>query len=163
MLTPVLREHYPAMLRRAGRLLKDNGDAADVVQDVVERLLNAPHLLAPVEHLGGYLLTMVANQCMDLLRRGRRVSLVATVDPSLEDPGESAQDRAEQQELYQWLAKAVDSLSPELRQVFTAHALEGRTFSSISKETGIPMGTLMARKKRAMDQIRDTLKARGLL
>ena len=65
-------------------------------------------------------------------------------------------------EVAEAVAKAVKRLPGPLRQAFVMNALEMKTFKEISQLTGIPMGTLMARKKKAVSQIRSDLKRTGM-
>ena len=50
-----------------------------------------------------------------------------------------------------------DSLPKEQRQVFIAHALEGRSFKEIAAETGVNVNTLLARKRYAVLRLRQRL------
>ncbi|MGP8179649.1 MAG: hypothetical protein ACLP1E_02485 [Acidimicrobiales bacterium] len=43
------------------------------------------------------------------------------------------------------------------------HELEGKTFKDMSVQSGIAMGTLMARKQRALETIRNELRQRGFI
>jgi len=56
----------------------------------------------------------------------------------------------------------VDSLPADLRWVVVKNELEEMTFREISEESGVPMGTLMARKAKAIELLRRDLKGRGL-
>jgi DNA-directed RNA polymerase specialized sigma24 family protein len=57
--------------------------------------------------------------------------------------------------------KVIDSLSPEQKAVLIATEFEGRTFCELSEEWQIPIGTLLARKSRALFRIR--LRLNGLV
>ena len=58
------------------------------------------------------------------------------------------------------VADAVKHLEAPLRFAFVENELEGKTFKEIAAESGIPMGTLMARKQRAIEAIRSELQRR---
>ena len=51
------------------------------------------------------------------------------------------------------LFKALAVLNDEEREILTATELEGRTFQEIAYESGTPLGTLLARKSRALQKI----------
>ena len=53
--------------------------------------------------------------------------------------------------------EAIDSLPDEQKAVFIETELNGRSFRDLSDEWGIPMGTLLARKSRALLKIRESL------
>ena len=52
---------------------------------------------------------------------------------------------------------ALELLPPEQRQVFIMYELEGKSFKEIAAATKVPIGTLLARKKYAVDFLRDYL------
>jgi len=151
------------MKSRARRVMGSEADAEDAVQEVMLTLLDAPHLLSAVDRLGGWLLTLVRRRAIDLVRsdsrRKQREAVVEELFAGADDPAALM----ERDEVALAVAEAAEQLSDSQRAVFVAHALEGRTFKEISQETGVPMGTLMARKKKAVDSIRARLRRQGLI
>lgn len=164
-LAELLGEHGGALVRAARGLVHSEADAEDAVQDAMVAVLTAPHLLTVLENAGGWLYTLVRRRCLDILRRGsaRRDD---DRDSALEDLLDGSPDTAElleRQELVAAVAEAVKRLEEPLRYVFVENALEGKTFREISAASEIPMGTLMARKQRAVEAIRKDLRQRGLM
>ena len=62
--------------------------------------------------------------------------------------------KLEKEELLAALADAIGRLSADQREVVVAQGLKGETFRSISGRTGIPVETLAARKRYAMERLR---------
>ena len=58
----------------------------------------------------------------------------------------------------QELEEALDELPQAQRDVFVAHELEGRSFREMAAETGVPLNTLLARKRYAVLHLRRRLK-----
>jgi len=158
-------ERGGVLVRAARRLLGSEADAEDAVQDAMVALLAAPQLLSVIENAGGWLYTLVRRRCADLLRREsvRRSEERESALEELLDDALDAGEQLERQELVEAVAAAVKRLEEPLRFAFVENALEGRTFKEISAQSGIPMGTLMARKKRAVEAIRNELHQRGLM
>ncbi len=52
------------------------------------------------------------------------------------------------------LQAALDELPANQREVFIAHESEGRSFKAMATESGVPMNTLLARKRYAMLHLR---------
>jgi RNA polymerase sigma factor (sigma-70 family) len=166
--TPTIDEvysgYYPSMLRRARQVLRSDVDAEDAAQEVLLHLVQAPHALSGVERLGAWLYTLVYRRCVDIIRGGvlRRdretragvEELFAGCDPV---------EMMEREEVCAAVAREVDELEDSLRFAFVENVLEGKTFRQISKQSGIPMGTLMSRKKKAVDQVRRQLLRQELL
>ena len=160
----IFAEHGRRLLRRARRVLRSDADADDAVQEVMLALVRAPHVLGAVERIGSWLLALVHRRCVDLVRRGRRreETEAAAGDEDLV-PGANPAALAESDEICREIARAVDSLPDELRWAFVRNALEEATFREMSEESGVPMGTLMARKAKAVAILRERIGRRGLV
>jgi RNA polymerase sigma factor (sigma-70 family) len=164
-LADLLGEHGGALVRAAKGLVRSEADAEDAVQDALVAALTAPHLFAVVENAGGWLYTLVRRRCVDILRRDR-VRQSEERREALEelfDEAPQAREYLERQELVAAVAGAVKHLDETLRFAFVENALEGGTFKEIAAQSGIPMGTLMARKQRAVAAIKAELRQRGLM
>lgn len=166
--TPTIDEvfngYYPSMVRRARRVLRSDIDAEDAAQEVLLHLVKAPHVLSGVERLGGWLYTLVYRRCVDIIRGGvRRRDKETQAGAEELFAGHDPEEMMEREEVCAAVARAVDDLDPPLRFAFVGNVLDGETFRQMSKQSGIPMGTLMARKKKAVDQIRRQLRRHGLL
>ena len=145
----------------ANRLIKSLPDAEDVVQEVMLGLLAAPHVLSGVENIGGWLYTLVRRRCVDEIRRSKRHRELEADDVVEELFHRELSGDVEEEELLQAVIAAVETMPGPLREALIGNALEERTFREMSEESGVPMGTLMARKKRAIDLIREELEREG--
>jgi RNA polymerase sigma factor (sigma-70 family) len=159
----VFAKHGQGMFRRARRILQSEADADDAVQEVMLSLVRTPRLLGAVRELRAWLLGLVHKRCVDLIRgeRRRRERETGTSIEGLflgTDPAELA----ERDEICKAIAEAVDALPEDLRWIVVRNELEEMTFREMSEESGIPMGTLMARKAKAIELLRRDLKGRGL-
>jgi RNA polymerase sigma factor (sigma-70 family) len=159
----ILNGYYPSLVRRARQVLRSDADAEDAAQEVLLQLVKAPHILGGVERLGAWLYTLVYRRCVDIVRGGvRRRDRETRAGAEELFAGRDPEEMMEREEVCAAVARAVDDLEAPLRFAFVENVLEGRTFRQISKQSGIPMGTLMARKKKAVDQIRRQLRRQGL-
>jgi RNA polymerase sigma factor (sigma-70 family) len=161
----VFADYGERMQARARRVLGSEADAEDAVQEVMLTLLDAPHVLSAVDRLGGWLLTMVGRRAVDLIRsssRRRQREAAGTVDELFADAPDPAA-LMDRDEVAAAVAELVNELPDAQREVFVASALQGHTFKQISEQTGVPMGTLMARKKKAVDRIRARLRSLELI
>jgi RNA polymerase sigma-70 factor (ECF subfamily) len=129
-------------------------DAEDIVQDVMLGLFDRADITVPIENLSAYIYRALRNRVTDMFRRKRDVaSLVELVHESAED----AVDALENKELRESVVKAIDNLSDEQRAVVIATEFEDRSFRELSEEWEIPIGTLLARKSRALQKIKSEL------
>jgi RNA polymerase sigma factor (sigma-70 family) len=61
----------------------------------------------------------------------------------------------ESREFWDELDRALALLPPEQREVFVAHELNEIPFKDMSEQTGIPINTLLARKRYAVLKLRE--------
>src|SRR5438046_7576552 len=85
-------EHRTRLRAVAYRMLGSLSEADDAVQEAWLRLSRAD--TSDVENLGGWLTTVTARVCLNMLR-SRRTRLEATLDPHIPDPVVALEDEAE--------------------------------------------------------------------
>jgi RNA polymerase sigma factor (sigma-70 family) len=150
-------------------------DAEDIVQDVLTGMYERADVTAPIADLSAYVYRALRNRVVDAYRARRRtVSLDgAPLAPNGTPPlGKSLHDvlgdmryeaagQSEKAELRNRLFAAIDALSPEKRAIVVATELEGRTYRELAEEWDEPMGTLLARKHRAVRSLRKALMQGG--
>jgi RNA polymerase sigma factor (sigma-70 family) len=165
------RRRLWAFIRR--RVL-DDGEAEDILQDVLYELVIAYRQLQPLEEVGAWLFRVARNRITDLFRRKRPI---ATADLDIESlaaasadtegesllaelllPAAESPDALLARELLlERLATAVERLAPEQREVFVAHEIDGVSFNEMVARTGVPLNTLLARKHYAVKHLRREL------
>jgi RNA polymerase sigma factor (sigma-70 family) len=142
-------------------------DGEDVVQDVMLNLFDSTDVTAPIENLAAYVYRSLYNRVVDILRKPRRtLSLDAEIDHETDrsfrdvllDIRYDAFSEMQKKELRARIFEAVDLLNPALRAVFIATEFEGRTFRELSEIWEEPIGTLLSRKRRAVQKVKSALK-----
>ncbi len=141
-------------------------DAEDIVQDVIAGIFERADVTDPIADVSAYVYRALRNRIVDGYRASRRtVSLDAR---GADDEGESLLDviedlrfeasaEEEKAEIREMLFAAIEGLPSDQRAVVVATELEGRKFRELSEQWGTPIGTLLARKHRAMHSLRSTL------
>jgi RNA polymerase sigma factor (sigma-70 family) len=152
------------------RRVADPGDAEDVLQDVFFKLVEANHLLMPIDHVTGWLFRVARNRIIDLFRKKQPESFsdAAVVDENdeplpfedlLPSPDAGPEALYARGVLLDELETALDELPEEQREVFVAHELEGRSFKELSAASGISVNTLLSRKRYAVLHLRERLQS----
>jgi RNA polymerase sigma-70 factor (ECF subfamily) len=118
-------QHKDLVFRAAYRITGNAGDAEDVLQTVFLRLLKQDPL-PEVHSLPAYLHRSAVNAALDLLRRGKRASLVSLDDDPEGKQMEATAVRAEQPsvELREWLRLALARLNPRSAEMFVLRFIE---------------------------------------
>lgn len=129
-------------------------DAEDILQDVALKLFSRVDHLSPIDNIAGFVYRSVRNRIIDTLRtRKQRLDL----DEAMEGPiselaelfyGDGVFEDANELKLI--LKESLLQLKPEYREVIMAVDFENLSYRELSMETGIPQGTLMSRRHRAL-------------
>ena len=143
-------------------------DAEDIVQDVAFHILEKGDILEPIEHVAGYVFQALRNRVVDLFR-GRRdyisldeplgdgsdLCLADCIADGKSDPRSLPEDR----DLFERAIACIRELPERDQAVIIATEIEGFSFAELSERWGVPVGTLLSQKSRALRKIRQVLQA----
>lgn len=150
------QREYKRLVRYVRRLIDDTAerDAEDIVQDVVLNIFDKADIGLPIENLSAYIYQALRNRVVDLLRKRKKtLSLSDVIQAS---PYDTAIE-VEKKEIREKLYRAIESLNDEQKTVVIATEFDDRSFRELSEEWGVPIGTLLARKSRALQKIKQEL------
>lgn len=154
-----LADARPVLLRIAARLCATSADAADLVQDTLERAMRLG-LPAEVKNPRAWLTTMMHNLFIDRCRAAARMPQHEPLDnvadniTSLElDNHEPAWTRATIDDV----RAALDEINPTFREVYVLHTFESRSYEEIAAHLKISRVTVGTRLTRARLRLRKAL------
>ncbi len=164
------QEEHGRLVGYVRRWLDDaaDQDAEDIVQDVAANVFNRADVTVPIQNLSAYVYQALKNRIVDFIRQRKpALSLDASAGgengPALadlvRDEAATVQRGLEKKELYGRLYRALEALKPEDRGIIMATDFDGWTFRELAEEWDVPLGTLLARKGRALKKIRKFLEA----
>ncbi|MDO8145789.1 MULTISPECIES: sigma-70 family RNA polymerase sigma factor [Isoptericola] len=159
LLTAIHTEHAADLHRYVTRLVRDPGEAQDVVQEALLRLWRHPDVLErPEESVRAWLFTVARHLVVDQARSARRRRERTTDQvPEIPEPD------ATQAVLDAWLvADALSGLSADHRAVVVGAYYGGRTVAELAVEHGVPPGTVKSRLHYALRALRLALQERGV-
>jgi len=160
------RTEKDRLVQYVRRFIEDTAeyDGEDILQEVMLNIFSRADVTAPIENLSGYIFQSLRNKIIDLLRKRKGLPVFLEDEPFensdlslsdiLFDPRYDTDKIVEKKEMRHNMFEAIESLNMEEKAVVIATELEGRSFSELSKEWGIPIGTLLARKSRALKKVR---------
>jgi RNA polymerase sigma-70 factor (ECF subfamily) len=150
-----IARHAPDLHRRALSLTRTAHDAADLVQDTVERALRHADRFAEGTNLLLWLITIMKNLFLDRCRSARARSKVVQLVPDPDTFGAQAVPD-ETDEIPSWARisadqfhAAVAQLDPALREVFRLRVALRLPYARIADELGIPLSTVGTRLNRS--------------
>jgi RNA polymerase sigma-70 factor (ECF subfamily) len=159
-LRTLFERHAPWIYLRLARRCADPAVVEEAVQDTFVAVWRKPSGYRASGDVAAWLWGIALRRLIDRLRRHARL---ADRFRRLGSPSHSpsSERSAEEQVLlgiqFGDLAGALNHLSPELRAVLQATALDGLTTREAARLLGIPVGTVKTRLMRARAQLRKEL------
>lgn len=141
-------------LRRYARAMTGNSVRADdLVQDALERAWSKRYLWRRGSDLRAWLFTIMHNVFVNQLRQNHEAH-----DHSPFDENESPELAVADHSLaVRDLARALEQLPTEYREVVLLVGLEQMTYSEVAKILGVPLGTVMSRLSRGRERLRELM------
>lgn len=132
----------------------------DLVGEVFAALFARPDDELPARNLPGYVYAALGNRVVDRLRRRRSTVPLdtpvggegLTLSDILPAPDEGAGE-SERAARVEALRQALAELDEPSRRIIHATEFEGATFRELAAAWGVPIGTLLARKSRALRRL----------
>ena len=152
------------------RRVPDPEEAEDLLQDVFEELVQAYRLPEPIEKVGAWLFRVARNRIIDRFRKiDRRSHDNAGIGPDnsaeeyrldlqLPSANQGPDALYARSIVLEALQQALEELTPNQREVFIEHELEGKSFREMAASSGTPINTLLARKRAAVLLLRARLR-----
>jgi len=130
-----------------------NSDAEDILQDVALKLFSGADRYSPIDNVAGFVYRSVKNKIIDIMRQHPRRA-APVVNNETERTGLTElfndTDYLYSENMKDALKKSIGELKPDYRDIILAIDFEGYTYREFAQETGIPEGTLMSRRHRAI-------------
>ncbi len=144
------------LVRFAVTITRNQHDAEDAVQATLVRVVGNAKLLSRAEAPWPYLLQMVRNESLLILRRKRRVSIVSNLTDLLTH---RSVDEVEKEESYRAVWLAIRALPVEQSEVVVLKIWEELTFAQIAEVLGLPPATAASRYRYAMQKLASELRS----
>lgn len=149
-----LEQHIPALRRYAWALLRNDGDADDLVQDCLVRAIERTDSRRSEGDMRAWLFSILHNLSISLWRR-RKVRAAITADlHGRENAASVPAPQSAAAELKEAL-RMLDGLAEEQRQTLLLIAVEGFEYAEVARIMNVPVGTVMSRLSRARDRLRE--------
>lgn len=153
-LRALYERHAAWLLLRLERRCPDHDLVEETLQDTFQATWRGAHSFRGTGEVGAWLWGIAIRRMADSVRkRGRWIALPARPASEVASP----QEEFLRVEMNADLAVAMASLSPELREVLQATALDGLTTREAARLLGLPVGTVKTRMMRARAQLQRAL------
>lgn len=164
-ITGVINDYSKRLLGFIRKRVSNEADAQDILQDVFYQFIGNTQ---PIEQLTGWLFTVARNKITDRKRK-RKPELLDDIFTDADDDEMlgwaelffDADNNPETDYLrslfWEALNNALNELPEDQKTVFVLNELESVPFKEISERTGVPVNTLLSRKRYAVLHLRERL------
>jgi RNA polymerase sigma-70 factor (ECF subfamily) len=142
------------------RILRDRGEAEDVLQDVYMTVWRRaetfdPSRASPIT----WLVAIARNRAIDRLRAGARARRMQPIDEAVDvsDPAPGALAQVVSGEEHRRLMGCLDELEPRHAAAIRAAFLDGATYEDLAQRVNVPLGTMKSWIRRSLMRLRDCL------
>ena len=146
------------LLYFCNRFTKDNTIAEDLVQDIFIQIWETRDMLNPDLSFSGYVHTIAQNRIISFFRKidihSRFVCYMLKNQSELTTQTEYMVVNNDYTEL---LDKAIETLSPKQKEVFTLSRMQGLTYKKISEKLRISVPTVQEHASLALHKIKEYL------
>ncbi len=150
MFLPYHRKLYGVALR----LLENEDDARDVLQDAYMKLWDKRDTLGVIDNPEAFCTTLVRNMCVDLLRSPRYVRERQQVELTATLPVATPDDTNVRDNV-QVVQALIARLPLQQRQVIRLRDIQGYSYQEIEHLTGLSAGNVRVMLSRARKKIRE--------
>jgi len=163
------RSEREKLLGYIRKRVSDRPEAEDILQDVFYQLTLGFRELEQIENLTAWLYKVTNNRIIDRFRRRKTLRLnhsekpvngkagpvdLADILPAL---GSTPEDEEIKEMIWELIGEVLAELPVAQREVFIANEFEDISFRDLAIATGVPVNTLISRKRYAVLALRSRL------
>jgi RNA polymerase sigma-70 factor (ECF subfamily) len=151
------------------RLVGNADDAFDIAQEAFIRVYRSLSGFKGEAKFSTWIYRIVSNLCIDFNRRTKRFRQVPleysdedeSFEISIPDDRYDPERELERSEITRAVESALESLTPEHKEIFILRELNGMSYAEIADIMDLEEGTVKSRLFRARDKLRSALIAGG--
>lgn len=154
----VYERYWALLFNHARRMLKDDEQAEDVVQDIFLILLNKPESLQLESSLSSYLYQTVRNKILNLIRHEKvKVDYIRSFQDYFSTGVYSTDDMVREREMNQRIDREIARLPAKMRKMFELSRQTPLTYKEIAEHTATSEGTVRKQVYYALKILRSKL------
>jgi RNA polymerase sigma-70 factor, ECF subfamily len=150
---PYSRKLYPLLKR----ILKDEEEIRDALQDLMIKLWNKRHELEKCTHPQAYIIAVAKNYSFDLLKKKRPLSMGKNGQSEFLNI-EANEVNPDLKEKYEYVHKIIEKLPEKYREVIRLRDIDGFSFDEIREFTGMEVTNIRVVLSRARQKVKEEVK-----
>jgi RNA polymerase sigma factor (sigma-70 family) len=169
-ITSIYNKYHNELRGYISKRVSFKEDVEDILQNVFYNLSKADLIENPVEQISSWLYSVTKNQIIDRSRKKKEERIpvfkknnidddfMGDISELLADDTNDPEMKYLQSVIWNEFSIALEELPEEQKTVYELTELQGFSFKEISESTGIPVNTLISRKRYAVLYLRERLR-----
>lgn len=156
--TEIYNRYWHVLYIHAARMLQDQDEAMDVVQDIFTTLWNRSSELQIYTSIKTYLYVSVRNQTLKLLSRSKlHDKFVKAIAENYREGMNVTDETLAFNEFSRLIEKEIANLPPRMQEIFLKSRVEGLSHREIAKDLGVTEHTVKTTIYRTLKLLRSKL------
>jgi RNA polymerase sigma-70 factor (ECF subfamily) len=149
--------YAPRIFRFAIRMVKEESKAEEVVNDVMFEVWKSAGTFAGRSKASTWILGIARFRALNAIRGKKIETEEMDAERPLADPGDDAGEQLDQAVRVHRIKEALDTLSPNHREVMELTFFQGCSYPEIAEIVGCPVGTVKTRMFHAKKKLEPVL------
>ena len=149
----VIHKYRDRLFYHAGSIVKDWHEAYDVVQEVFIKAMRERRFFDAEFRMKAWLFRVTTNLCFNMVRDRKRRGAILEGMQKIDRAHADQLDRAFQSERRTEVLAAVDTMTPDHRQILLLRYYDDLSYAEIAEVLEIKLGTVMSRLSRARNRL----------
>ncbi|PWV46537.1 RNA polymerase sigma factor [Chitinophaga sp. S165] len=156
--TEIYNRYWKVLFIHALKILKDENEAADVIQDLFTVIWTQSEQWHIESNLKAYLYTGVRNRCLKAIAKGnRREAFVDELTSLFKEGTNATVNELDSRELEYRLQQEIEKLPPRMQEVYIKSREQGLSHKQIADEMGIAENSVKTTMHRTLTSLRTKL------
>lgn len=161
--TEIYNRHWRLIYAHVYKLLRDEEEAKDVVQEVFGNLWLKASAIKSDVNIAGLLYVSARNKVFDLIERNKvRTDYIGEIAKFLSDPVNSQVDTLDEKRILEILDREIQKLPAKMREIFELSRKENLSHKEIAAQLGISEQTVKKQVQNALKVIKPKLNDLGV-
>ncbi|MDL2322369.1 RNA polymerase sigma factor [Bacteroidales bacterium OttesenSCG-928-A17] len=144
---------HPKLYRIAFRIVENQEDAEDILQDSYAKLWKQKDTLSGIENQEAFAITVLKNTCLDFLKK-KKTYFLPIEDLNIETAN-SASNRVENDDIREFIRFAVEQLPVQQQRIFQLFYQDNFSMEEIEEITGLKYSNIKVILSRTRKQIKE--------
>lgn len=161
--TEIYNRHWKLIYAHVYKMLRDEDDAKDVVQEVFSNLWLRAASIKNTANVSGLLYIAARNKVFDLIGKNKvRADYIGEIASFMSDSGNAQVDTIDEKRILEILEREIQKLPPKMREIFELSRKEDLSHKEIASKLNISEQTVKKQVQNALKVIKPKLNDMGI-